>query len=255
MALASYSGLVRWWAQVSSVLKVLPPPLLLTVLPWSLVFMACGEPLFTNVAVIEADPAGSSPVSEAGAAARDATSASATHDADDCVVLLERSTVLTAEADAGDIVVATTDQLGCHDADAGISLIADNVFWRLDGKPLVQRGAQYSFRWPFGAIVQRVHIQGSVSGCPATPLIDVPVGLQTPGGSLTSCQEFTPTLDAKRLLLYGQDYLIALQSLASGPFELRLCRGSCPANTEAGPNDAGVASDASVKGYSIPKYP
>jgi len=221
----------------------------------SLTLAACGETRFSEVAVVEATDQADRDSPRRDADIEIANGLDAAVDDSDCVTLQQN---LRGAGSDDAIEVVTANSLACNFADAGGGanpLLPDNIFRRRDGELMIEAFQKYSFRWPVPPVVTHVRIYGGDRMCPTVPVLDAHFDLLT--AALYTCTEFTPKIQSKQILLFGSDYLFTAQSLGSSDaLNLKLCRGSCPPNTQAPlkATDAGVDATADAASQ-VPKVP
>jgi hypothetical protein len=156
---------------------------------------------------------------------------------DDCLVLVDQTiaeVVTDAAVVEGRFVQSrTATAAGCADPDAGPQYLNASVFWRRDGKPLVERGGHYSYRWMSDTAMNRVRLQGGDRACAEETVVDFAHGLQLAALGVASCYEFDSPIEAHYLRTTATDYISpwTWATLGTKPVELRLCSASCPAGT------------------------
>lgn len=259
VGLAEGKQVVRWWAQVRRVSKLLP----MSALAVGLFAVAC-EPV--SASVVELRDAGRK-ASDSVAARDGAIRSTPEPDPDGCMVLVDQTIpeVITDAAVVAEraVFARTASSAGCSDADAGVVLLQASVFSRRDGQPMVEPKQRYSYRWPAATTVMaRVHLVGGDAPCADATVVDFAHGYQFAPQGFASCYEFTSPREAHYLRIDGTDYpSLPWITLGKEPIELRLCTAPCPAgsthdfsqDTQSAGFDAGsLVPDAS---YVIPGLP
>lgn len=247
-----------WSTKVWFVNNPLTPNLCLVFIVHAALLTGCGDPLFASFVVEQAD--NRNPDADAGsktsgasdklpqrdgaiARNRDASAPKTTQgvDSDGCYTLPDLTAI--APADAGSLSATLAASLGCALVDGGTAIAGPGtVFERRDGKPMLARGEQYSFRWVQDTWVSRVQLVGGAEQC-STDIIVNEVGTGTStdlliaGGLISTCRTFRSPIDAQFVRLPA--HLDQVFSLEAG-LTFKLCPSVCPPNTESPLSDGGV---------------
>jgi hypothetical protein len=144
-----------------------------------------------------------------------------------CVRLIDVSSPFAASANGGVVAGTTVKSAMCPVAEA-TGPEASPIWWRRDGKLLMEAGESYSYRWPAGiSLLTALRLFGGSEKCSADKIHDQ--GAMLPEIYLPSpgCAEIKSDFDVTYLRmaqLYGQ------WDLGSGfVVRMQLCKEPCPA--------------------------